>query len=107
MVEIVSSTLETRRAQMFPVLSAEEIERVRRFTTPCSFADDERVYETGKPSPGLLVVLSGTLRVTGRDGHGRDVLVVEHGPGSFSGELGQLSGRRSFVDGVAVGELRG
>jgi len=107
MVEIVSSTLETRRAQMFPVLSAEEIERVRRFTTPCGFADGERVYQTGKPSPGLLVVLSGTLRVTGRDGHGRDVLVVEHGPGSFSGELGQLSGRRSFVDGVAVGELRG
>jgi len=90
---------------MFPVLTTEEIERMRRFATALRFADGERVYETGKPSPGLLVVLSGKLRVTGRDGHGHDVPVVEHGVGSFSGEVGQLSGRRSFVDGVAVGDL--
>jgi len=32
--------------------------------------------------------------------------VIEHGPGNFAGELGQLSGKPSFVDGVAVGETR-
>jgi thioredoxin reductase (NADPH) len=107
MADLGSRTLEARRAQMFPLLATEEIERMRRFATVCRFADGERVYETGKPSPGLLVVLSGTLRVTGRDGHGHDVLVVDHGVGSFSGEVGQLSGRRSFVDGVAVGTVEG
>jgi thioredoxin reductase (NADPH) len=107
MADLIPRALEARRAQMFPVLTTEEIERVRRFATVSRFADGERVYETGKPSAGLLVVLSGTLRVTGRDGHGHDALVVDHGPGSFSGEVGQLSGRRSFVDGVAVGPLEG
>jgi thioredoxin reductase (NADPH) len=105
MTQIASSTLQARRQQMFPVLAADEITRVRRFASVQRFADGECVYETGKPSPGLLVILSGTLRVTGRDGHGNDVLLADHGPGSFSGEVGQLSGRRSFVDGTAVGPL--
>jgi thioredoxin reductase (NADPH) len=105
MAAIVSTTLEARRAQMFPVLAAEEIERIRRFATVHRFGDGERVYETGKPSPGLFVVLSGTLRVTARDGHGHDVPIVDHHAGSFSGEVGQLSGRRSFVDGIAVGDM--
>ena len=90
---------------MFPVLAADEIERMRRFATVHRVADGIRVYETGKPSPGLLVILSGLLRVSRRDGRGHDLPVVDHGVGSFSGEVGQLSGRRSFVDGVAVGDL--
>ena len=45
----------------------------------------------------MFVVLSGNVRVTRRDGHGHDLLIVEYSPGMFSGELGQLSGRRSFV----------
>jgi thioredoxin reductase (NADPH) len=53
----------------------------------------------------MLVVLKGMIRVTGRDAHGEDFPVVEHVPGSFSGELGQLSGRRSLADGTAVGDV--
>lgn len=105
MTIVLPPRLESRRAQMFPVLAPEEIERVLRFGTVQRFKDGECVYQTGKPSPGLYLVLSGVLRVTGRDGHGDTVLTVDHEPGSFSGEVGQLSGRRSFVDGTAVGEL--
>ena len=90
---------------MFPVLTAEEIERMRRFATVHRYAEGTPVYETGKPSPGLLVVLSGRLRVSRRDGHGHDLPVFDHEVGSFSGEVGQLSGKRSFVDGVAAGDL--
>ena len=32
-------------------------------------------------------------------------LVVTHGPGSFMGELAQLSGRPALVDGVARGAV--
>ncbi len=53
----------------------------------------------------MYLVLSGHIRITGRDSHGEDFPVVEHGPGNFSGEISQLSGRPSFVDGVAVGEV--
>jgi thioredoxin reductase (NADPH) len=94
-----------RRDQAFPVLRSEEIDRVRRFAEPCRYADGERIYETGKPSPGVLVILSGLMRISGRDGHGHDLPVVDHGAGSFSGELGQLSGKRSFVDAIAVGNV--
>src|SRR5436309_12383576 len=105
MAEPASPTLEARRAQTFPILAPDEIARMRRFGTPCRYSAGERVYETGKPTPGLLVVLSGTIRVTGRDGHGHDFPVVDHVAGAFSGELGQLSGRRSLVDAVAVGDV--
>jgi len=99
-----SPTLEARRAQMFPVLAADEIARLHRFGKSRRFADGAHVIETGKVSPGIYVVLSGAIRVTGRDGHGHELPVTEHGPGHFSGELSQLSRRPSFVDGVAVGE---
>src|ERR1700694_2606763 len=105
MAEPASPTVEARRAQTFPVLAPDEIARMRRFATPCRYAAGERIYEPGKPTPGLLVVLSGTIRVTGRDGHGHDFPVVDHVAGAFSGELGQLSGRRSLVDAVAVGDV--
>src|SRR6266850_1103666 len=105
MAEPASPTLEARRAQTFPILAPDEIARMRRFSVPCRYAAGTRIYETGKPTPGMLVVLSGTIRITGRDGHGHDFPVVDHVVGSFSGELGQLSSRRSLVDGVAVGDV--
>ena len=101
-----SPTLEARREQAFPVLAADEIARMHRFGKPRRFAGGERVLEAGKVSPGTYVVLSGAIRVTGRDGHGQELPVVEHGPGSFSGELSQLSGNPSFVNAVAVGETQ-
>jgi thioredoxin reductase (NADPH) len=86
-------------------LSADEIDRASRFGTPQHFAAGLRIYETGKPAPGVLLVRSGTIRVTGRDGHGNNLPVVDHGPGSFSGELGALSDRPSFVDATAIEDV--
>ena len=105
MAESRSPTLDSRRAQTFPILSADEIGRMRRFGEPRRYYDADCISETGKPSPGMLVVLSGKIRITGRDGHGNDFPVVDHVPGSFTGETGKLSGRRSFVDAVAVGDV--
>jgi len=100
-----SPTLQARRAQMFPVLADEDIARLRRFGAPRRYADGECLFETGKTSPGMFVVLSGVLRITGRDGHGHDLLIAELSAGGFSGEIGQLSGRRALADGVAAGAV--
>src|SRR4051794_12178078 len=89
---------------MFPVLAADEIARLHRFGKARRFADGAHVLETGKMSPGVYLVLKGAIRITGRDGHGHELPVTEHGPGNFSGELSQLSRRPSFVDGIAMGE---
>jgi thioredoxin reductase (NADPH) len=65
-----SPIITERRAQIFPILTPEEIARMRRFGTPRRFADGELVIEAGKVSRGMYVVLSGAIRVTGRDSHG-------------------------------------
>ena len=81
-----SPTLQARRAQMFPVLADEDIARLRRFGAPRRYADGECLFETGKTSPGMFVVLSGVLRITGRDGHGHDLLIAELSAGLRSTE---------------------
>lgn len=90
---------------MFPVLDSEELARIRRYGILRRYADGERLFEIGKQGPGMFVVLSGVLRITGRDAHGHDMPVIDESVGQFSGEVGQLSGKRSYVDGVAVGDL--
>ena len=102
-----SPTLQSRHSQTFPTLEHDEIERLRRFGTERRLRAGDVVFETGKPSTGLFVVLSGTLRITGRDAHGHDVRVNDHGPGSFSGEIGSLSGRPALVDAVALDAIEG
>jgi thioredoxin reductase (NADPH) len=102
---ITSPTLETRRGQMFPTLSMEEVEAASRFGERRRYHDGERLYTSGKPSPGLFIVLSGAICVTGHDGHGHDLPIVEHRERQFSGDIGQLSGARALANGTALGEV--
>ena len=92
------SIREQRRAQMFPVLEPNEIERVRRFGTPVSFSKDQLIARAGEPPAGMLIILQGEVVITRKDALGSDRLIVEDGPGNFVGELAQLSGRPSLVD---------
>ena len=92
------SILETRRDQIFPVLEPTEIERIRRFGTPKSYSSGQMLAEAGKTLEGLTVILSGTVNVARHTSSGEGELIVTYGPGSFLGELAQLSGRPALVD---------
>jgi thioredoxin reductase (NADPH) len=93
------SVIDTRREQMFPVLEPGEIERIRRFGTVRSYAADELLAEVGKTTDGLKVILSGTVNVARYNpSSGDGDLIVTYHPGSFLGELGQLSGRPALVN---------
>ena len=94
-----------RLEQTFPALTASEIARMRRFGEIRKFNDGERLFETGKPGPGMFVVLSGHVAITQRDGLGHVTPVIDQGPGQFLAEIGQLSGRVALVDGHAEGEV--
>ena len=94
-----------RYAETFPTLTPAEIDRVRRFGAPRGYADGEKLFESGKPAPGMFIVLSGHVAVTQRDGMGHVSPVVEQGPGHFLAEIGQLSNHAALVDGVAEGEV--
>src|SRR5258705_4713965 len=94
-----------RREQTFPALTAPEIARMRRFGEVRSYKHGEKLFETGKPGPGMFVILSGHVAITQRDGLGHVMPVIDQGPGQFMAELGQLSGRIALVDGTAEGDV--
>ena len=93
--------IETRRDQMFPALEPAEVGRLWRFGELKSYAAGDRIITTGEIAPGAFVILAGRIEVTHRAMPGHSELIVTHGPGSFMGELAQLSGRPSLVDAYA------
>jgi thioredoxin reductase (NADPH) len=94
-----------RRDQTFPLLTAQEIARMRGFGEIKTYKHGERLFEAGKPGPGMFVVLSGHVAITQRDGFGHVTPVINQGPGQFLAEIGQLSGRVALVDGHADGDV--
>jgi len=102
MASSAHSVIETRFGQMFPTLQPAELERLRRFGETRTYGAGERLVASGEVSPGLLVILSGEVAVTQHSPLGRDQPIVTHVPGSFMGELAQLSGQPSLVDARAT-----
>jgi thioredoxin reductase (NADPH) len=94
-----------RHAQTFPELTPEEIARMRRFGDVRTYRHGERLFEAGRPGPGMFVVLLGHVAITQRDGLGHVTPVIDQGPGQFVAEVGQLSGRAALVDGHAEGDV--
>jgi thioredoxin reductase (NADPH) len=97
--------LATRAHQIFPTLNADDLRRISRFGQPRRWDDGACVFRACVDSPGMVVVLRGHLVCSRTDALGDRVEVVDYGPGQFSGEVAQLSGRPPLVDGTAVGEL--
>src|SRR5438445_11690855 len=94
-----------RHEQTFPALTPQEIARMRRFGDIRTYKHGEILFETGKPGPGMFVLLSGNVTITQRDGLGHVTPVIDQGPGQFLAEIGQLSGRVALVDGHAEGDV--
>jgi len=94
-----------RYEQTFPTLTPHEIDRMRRFGEVRRYKHGEALFETGKPGPGMFVVLSGHVSITQRDGLGRVTPIIDQPPGQFLAEIGQLSGRVALVDGHAEGDV--
>jgi thioredoxin reductase (NADPH) len=92
------SELLSRRHQMFPVLSAADVARIRRFGRIKSLSEGELLFAAGQASPGMYVVLQGVVAINQRDGLGHVVPIVRQGPGQFTAEVGTLSGQSSLVD---------
>ena len=126
-LEFPYSSLDHRQHQLYPVITDRECESVRRFGTPATFAAGALLIETGKPAPGVLLIVSGRVRVTARttlkvergsdsaleseqaqgqgQDRGKDRFVAEHGPKQFVAEIAQLSGKPSLIDAYALTAL--
>ena len=99
------SIIDTRRDQMFPVLEPFELERVRRFGKVRSYEAGAALAKVGEVGPGLTIILAGQVEIARRDELGHSVPIVTYGPGSFMGELAQLSGRPTLIDAQARGPV--
>ena len=101
------SIFDARREQMFPELSAAELARVRTFGGAEALRGRRDSWcSTGEAGRGITVILQGRVAVMRRDdgGQARPGRDPQRRPG-FMGELAQLAGRPSLVDGIAVGKV--
>ena len=95
--------LESRREQMFPTLTAAQVETARRFASDEAqhFAPGQTMFALGARNVPSWLVLEGTIEVVRRDGLGNESHIVSHHPGQISGEISQLGGRATLAEGVA------
>ncbi|HEY5085571.1 MAG TPA: cyclic nucleotide-binding domain-containing protein, partial [Rhizomicrobium sp.] len=83
------SVFETRKDQAFPILSAPDIDRLKRFGAARHYEAGAKIARAGQTTEGLILILSGQARVTTHD---ENKPIVTYGVGGFIGELAQLSG---------------
>jgi thioredoxin reductase (NADPH) len=67
------------------------------------YRDGEKLFEAGQRDVNLYVVKSGKVEITDESGEEPKTLAF-HGPGEFTGEVSQLTGRPAPVSAVARGE---
>ncbi len=105
MAEYSPPVVRTRRAQMYFPLKDGEVDRLRRFGEVRRFAAGDYLIRAGESGIGMIVILHGRIEVTRRDGLGHNEPIRTYGARHFVGEVGQLSGRASFVDARAETEV--
>jgi len=101
---VASRALAGRYEQIFPALTDAEIARISRFGTSRRYPRGARLFTAGEPSPGMFVVLNGTVAISRHDGLGH-VSIGRRGRGQFLAEISQLSGRNALVDGDAEDDV--
>jgi thioredoxin reductase (NADPH) len=80
----------------FPTLDGAQIARLAPFGKPRRAQTGEIVFDQGDANRGIFVVLDGSIEIDSVSNGDETVLRVI-GRGGFTGEVNQLSGRRSLV----------
>jgi len=89
--------------QIFPALTAAQIERARGYGKIRTVSPGEILFKPGDLSVSFFIVLSGELDIL-QPGMGQERLITRHTAGGFTGELSMISGQRCLVLGrVAKG----
>jgi thioredoxin reductase (NADPH) len=96
--------LENRKSQIFPTLTARQLEFAARFASGPArrFEAGEDIFKVGDRNAGVWLVTDGGIIATRRDGLGREQLFATCGPGQFSGEVSELGGQASLAAGCAA-----
>ncbi len=94
------------RMEAFPVLTGEQINRIRALSKVRRVRAGEILFESGDSGAPFYFLLSGGMEIAQPDLHGERI-VVRYEAGQFSGEVSMLTGRRSLSRGrvTADGEF--
>jgi thioredoxin reductase (NADPH) len=80
----------------FPRLNDGQLQRLASFGIRGHVAAGDIIYDRGDETHGVFVVLSGSIEVVSISDSGESILAILD-RGIFTGEVNQLSGRRSLV----------
>lgn len=86
----------------FPKLDDAEIAALGAFTTLKSFKEGEALFEAGEKGFKFFVIRAGKVEIIERSA-GEEKIVTVHEPREFTGDIGMLTGRSSFVTALAKG----
>src|SRR5262249_22290036 len=92
----------SRSDRLFPTLTSAQMTRIAAHGRRRATVRGEVVTDVGDRIVPFFVVVAGTIQVL-QISDGREVFIVSHGPGSFSGEANLISGRPSMAR-LRVGE---
>ena len=102
---LVSNALESH-AQVFPVLTEAQINRIRPFASLRHVNDGDVLFRADDSDVPFFILLSGSMEIVQPDMNGERP-VANHGPGEFTGEMTMITGHRSLVCGrmTSVGDV--
>jgi thioredoxin reductase (NADPH) len=86
------------RGEAFPVLTPEQISRIRPLSKVRHVKVGDILFEPGDADVPFFVLLTGSMEIVQPDRHS-ERLIVNHDAGEFTGEMTMLSGRQSLVRG--------
>ena len=92
----MASLYESRREQMFPKLTAQQIARLERHGRRIRTTAGQVLSEAGEGHRDLYVVLSGSLQIVRPGLQGEDPITIEVA-GDFTGEMSTLRGLVGFT----------
>ena len=87
---------------LFHRLSEREREALFAHTRMRKFAANEDIFLMGSPGDRMLVVLSGTIRISVPSPQGKEIVLALLGRGEICGEIALLDGRERTADATAA-----
>lgn len=95
------STGGSRYHQVYPTLNDRQLIIVERYGERRKLKAGDVLYAEGERHIPMFAILSGTIEASRASFHGPEVL-GQHGPGTFTGEVGTLAGRAAAATTRAV-----
>ncbi len=89
-----------------PVLTAVQLEVLRRYGVEHVVASGDVLFADGDETYDLVVTLEGGAEIVEHFGQPDEVTIVTYGPFEFLGEMGLLTGQHAYLTAVASGPGR-